>query len=69
MIFNVMHRNGSTIAFDTEKIMAAVEKALQSSSHNDSFTQEERQNYHRHTADYVDKKSVNHIAHLIFKYR
>jgi len=46
MIFNVMHRNGSTIAFDTEKIMAAVEKALQSSSHNDSFTQEERQNYH-----------------------
>ena len=49
MIFNVMHRNGSTIAFDIEKIMAAVEKALQSSSHNDFFTQEEHQNYHSYT--------------------
>ena len=48
MIFNVMHRNGSTIAFDIEKIVAAVEKAWQSSSHNEFYTQEEHQNYHRY---------------------
>ena len=49
MIFNITKRNGSVVAFDMEKIAAAVEKALQSTTYYDRLSEDEQENYH----DYV----------------
>ena len=49
MIFNISKRDGRVVAFDIEKIAAAVEKALQSTSYYDHLTENEQKNYH----DYV----------------
>lgn len=49
MIFNITKRNGSVVAFDIEKIAAAVEKAIQSTSYYDRLSEDEQENYH----DYV----------------
>lgn len=49
MMYSVIKRDCSTMAFDIEKIAAAVEKALQATAYFDRLTAEEQENYH----DYV----------------
>lgn len=46
MIYSIMKRDGREVLFDMEKIAAAVEKAMQSTSYYDRLTDEEQENYH-----------------------
>lgn len=48
MIYRLIHKNGTTIDFDIEMIAAAIEVALEAESHDDGFTQDEREKYHRY---------------------
>ncbi len=49
MIFNITKRDSGLVAFDIEKIAAAVVKGLQSTSYYDYLTENEQENFH----DYV----------------
>jgi anaerobic ribonucleoside-triphosphate reductase len=46
MISSIIKRDGRVVLFDMEKIAAAVEKALQSTSYYDRLSDEEQENYH-----------------------
>lgn len=46
MIYSITKRDGREVLFDMEKIAAAIEKAMQSTSYYDHLSDEEQENYH-----------------------
>lgn len=46
MIYSIIKRDGREVEFDIEKIAAAIEKAMQSTSYYDRLSDEEQENYH-----------------------